>query len=155
MSRTNANSKWPLARVKALARWALRSLNHWAFRGTKSQLGERASRLFLIYTENTREGGLDNVKFALDRRFSGYTLEPKALGRYRGTSEDSVIVHVFTNDRNAVMTAAAEICDLNEQESVLCAELLVASAEFVPGRPRLKLGSDRRSISAFQRIFNA
>jgi hypothetical protein len=168
----NANSRSPL-------NW-LRTLSHWASASGRA-LGEQVSqafgwsarkrvlhggpqvagssrprkkpRLFLLYTEDTGETGLRNIKTSLDRRFPGYTLEPKALGRYKGTSEDSVIAHILTHDRSAVRKAAAEICELNKQESVLCIELLVASAKFVTNsqfkkerraKAALRIESERR-----------
>jgi hypothetical protein len=115
---------------------------------TRVSLRQKKTRLFLLYTEDTGEIGLRNIKASLDRRFPGYTLEPKALGRYKGTSEDSVIAHILTHDRNAVRKAVAEICELNKQESVLCIELLVASAKFVTNSQFKK----ERRAKAAQRI---
>lgn len=150
MSRTNANSKWPLTRVKALARHGsavLRSLKHWVSHATrwlfannalppdsgatKKRRSRQTSRLFLMYTENPGRAGLHNIKSALDSHFPGYTLEQNAFGRYKRNSEDSVVARVLTHDRNAIRGAAAEICERNNQESVLCVELLVASQEFI------------------------
>jgi len=101
-----------------------------------------------MYTQNTGNPGLRNIKTALDQHFTGYTLEPKAQGRYKSTSEASVIAHVLTHDRKAVRRAAAKICELNNQESVLCTELLVASAKFVTNSQFKK----ERRAKAAQRI---
>ena len=144
------NSRSPLKWLRALSRrasafgGALREQISRTFTGTAASRvlrsrpednrvsrRQKKPRLFLLYTEDTGETGLRNIETSLDRRFPGYTLEPKALGRYKGTSEDSVIAHILTHDRSAVREAAAEICELNKQESVLCIELLVASAKFV------------------------
>ena len=100
------------------------------------------SRLFLMYTENTGEAGLRNIKSALDRKFAGYTLEQNALGRYKRESEKSVVAHVLTHDKNAVRSAAAEICAVNKQQSVLCVELPVVWKEFVSGPSLKKASSD-------------
>jgi hypothetical protein len=144
------NSRSPLKWLRALSRQAsafggaLREQISRTFTGsaasrvlrsrpqdTRVSRRQKKPRLFLMYTENTGKAGIRNVQAALDRRFPGYTLEPNTLGRYKHTSENSVIAHILTHDRNAVRKAAAEICELNNQESVLSIELLVASAKFV------------------------
>jgi hypothetical protein len=99
---------------------------------TKASRRQKRPSLFLLYTEDTGTTGIRNIEAALDRRFPGYTLEPKALGRYKGKSEASVIAHIVARDGEAVRQAAAEICDLNDQESVLYVELAVVRASFVP-----------------------
>jgi hypothetical protein len=148
----NTNPRSPLKWLRALSGWAsafggaLREQVSRAFTGsaasrvlrsrlqdTKASRRQKMPSLFLMYTEDTGRTGIRNIETALDRRFPGYTLEPKALGRYKGKSEASVIAHIVTRDGEAVRQAAAEICDLNDQESVLYVELLVASHEFVSG----------------------
>lgn len=134
MARTT-NSKWSLEGLKALGRCVSASgwnLCNWLWRTASSLLlSRKKDGLYLLYTEDTGKTGLRNVKAALDQRFPGYTLDLKALGRYKRTSENSVIAHVLTHDRRAVRKAAAEICELNDQESVLCVELPVTWAKFV------------------------
>jgi hypothetical protein len=98
--------------------------------------------LYLLYTEHTGKTGLRNIQAALDPRFPGYTIDLKALGRYKGQSENSAIIHVLTHDRDAVRNAAAEICEKNKQQTVLCLELPVTFAEFVTAKAK----SDRSRV---------
>jgi hypothetical protein len=160
MSRTNANSTSPLTQLKALGRCVSavgRNLCNWLSRTASSLLASRNRKtngLYLLYTEHTGKTGLRNVKTALDQRFPGYTLDLKALGRYKRTSENSLIAHVLTHDRGAVRRAAAEICELNDQESVLCVELPVTWAEFVTrgSKPKKKsLGMKRVGMARARR----
>jgi hypothetical protein len=140
MSRTNANSTSPLTQLKALGRsvFALgRNLCNWVSRTASSLLVSRKKNgLYLLYTEHTGKTGLRNIQAALDTRFPGYTIDLKAIGRYEGQSENSAIIHVLTHDKDAVRNAAAEICEKNKQQTVLCIELPEAFAEFVTAKAK-------------------
>jgi hypothetical protein len=148
MSRTNANSTSPLTQLKALGR-CVSALGRNLCNGvtcTASSLlaGRKKNGLYLLYTEDTGGTGLRNIQAALDPRFPGYTIELKALGRYEGQSENSVIIHVLTHDKDAVRNAAAEIGEKNKQKTVLCIELPVTYAEFVTAKPKNKRGRVKR-----------
>jgi hypothetical protein len=140
MSRTNANSTSPLTQVKALGRSVSalgQNLCNWVSHTASSSLVSRKKNgLFLLYTEHTGETGLQNIQAALDPRFPGYTIDLKALGRYEGESENSAIIHVLTHDKDAVRNAAAEICEKNKQQTVLCIEVPVTFAEFVTAKAK-------------------
>jgi hypothetical protein len=134
------NSKWPLEGLKALGRCASatgRDLGNWLSRTAASLFRSRKKNgLYLLYTEHAGKTGLRNIQAALDPRFPGYTIDLKALGRYKGQSENSAIIHVLTHDRDAVRNAAAEICEKNKQQTVLCLELPVTFAEFVTAKAK-------------------
>jgi hypothetical protein len=140
MSRTNTNSTSPLTQLKALGRSVSalgRNLCNWVSRKASSLLVSRKKNgLYLLYTEHTGKTGLRNIQAALDPRFPGYTIDLKALGRYQGQSENSAIIHVLTHDKEAVKNAAAEICEKNEQKTVLCIELPMTFAEFVTAKAK-------------------
>jgi len=149
MSRTNANSTSPLTQLKALGRSVSafgQNLCNWVSHIASSSLVSRKKNgLFLMYTEHTGKTGLQNIQAALDPRFPGYTIELKARGRYEGQSENSVIIHLLTHDKEAVRNAAAEICEKNKQKTVLCIELPVTYAEFVTAKPKNKRGRVKRA----------
>jgi len=149
MSQNNANSTSPLTQLKALARPACavgRHLRGWISRTALSLLVSRKKNgLYLLYTEHTGKTGLRNIQAALDPRFPGYTIDLKARGRYEGQSENSVIIHLLTHDKDAVRNAAAEICEKNKQKTVLCIQLPVTYAEFVTAKPKIKRVRMRRA----------
>ena len=149
MSRTNANSTSPLTQLKALGRCLSavgRNLCNWVSRTASSLLVSRKKNgLYLLYTEHTGKTGLRNIQAALDPRFPGYTIDLKALGRYEGQSENSVIIHILTHDKEAVRNAAAEICEKNKQKSVLSIELQVKFAEFVTAKTKVKRVRTKRA----------
>jgi hypothetical protein len=143
------NSKWPLEGLKALGRCASasgRELCNWLSRTASSLLLSRKKNgLYLLYTEHTGKAGLRNIQAALDTRFPGYTIDLKALGRYEGQSENSAIIHVLTHDKDAVRNAAAEICEKNKQQSVLCIEVPVTFAELVTAKAKSNRSQVKRA----------
>jgi hypothetical protein len=149
MSRTNANSTSPLTQLKALGRYVSavgRNLCNRVLRTASSlMVSRKKNSLYLLYTEHTGKNGLRNIQAALDPRFSGYTIDLKALGRYEGQSENSTIIHLLTRDKEAVRNAAAEICEKNKQQTVLCIELPTTFAEFVSAKPENKRGRVKRA----------
>jgi hypothetical protein len=148
MSRTNANSTSLLTQLKALGRCVSavgRNLCNQVLRTASSvMVSRKRNRLYFLYTEHTGKTGLRNIQAALDPRFLGYTIDLKALGRYEGQSENSAIIHVLTHDRDAVRNAAAEICEKNKQQTVLCIELPITLAEFVTAKAKSNSNRTKR-----------
>lgn len=82
---------------------------------------------YQIMTEDKNRGAVLNI---LDAHFDGYTVV-YGEGRWKGKSEQSMVIIVLTDRPVSVQMAAEEIKLVNQQESVLVIEVSPSSVNFI------------------------
>lgn len=86
-------------------------------------------KMYRLYTADINRPKIQSI---LGEPFSGYTLYP-AIGAYKGISEKSLVIDLFSDNTNLVRSVAQRIADTNSQDAVAM-QYLPDTLEMVSGR---------------------